>query len=70
MGLSYYNFTPKEKEEIIEMDFTYENWGKKAFNLINNLLKELKKNALILYDFNLMISIFNFVFHIQITSEK
>ena len=29
MGLSYYNLAQKEKEEISDMDFTYENWEKK-----------------------------------------
>ena len=29
MELSYYNLAQKEKEEISDMDFTYENWEKK-----------------------------------------
>ena len=30
MGFSYYNLTKKEIEEIIDMDFTFENWEKKS----------------------------------------
>ena len=36
MGLSYYNITKKEREEIIDMDFTFENWEKKSLELIKN----------------------------------
>ena len=32
MGLSYYTLTKKEKEEIIDMDFTYDNWEKNHQN--------------------------------------
>ena len=26
MGLSYFILTPEEKKEILEMDYTYDNW--------------------------------------------
>jgi hypothetical protein len=42
MGLSYYNLTQKEKEEILDMDFTYENWEKKSIELINNFIGRIK----------------------------
>ena len=44
MGLSYFNLTPKEKEEVLDMDFTYENWKTKSFELIQSFLKR-SKNA-------------------------
>lgn len=42
MGLSYYNLTKKEREEIIDMDFTYENWEKKSLELIKNIIERFK----------------------------
>lgn len=68
MGISYYNLTPKEREEIIEMDFTYENWEKKSIELINNFIERIKKACphFVWFCFD---DIY-FVFHIQITSEK
>ena len=39
MGLSYGFLTKKEKEEIKEMEFTYENWEKKSEELYNDYLK-------------------------------
>ena len=68
MGLSYYNLTPKEKEEIIDMDFTYENWEKKSLELIENFI-ERTKNAcpqIIRFIFDDV----GFVFHIQIIYHK
>ena len=44
MGLSYNTLTSKEKEEILVMDFTYENWEKKSSNIIENYLQR-SKNA-------------------------
>ena len=32
MGLTYYTLTQKEVEEIVNMDFTYENWEKNHWN--------------------------------------
>lgn len=68
MGLSYYNLTPKEREEIIEMDFTYENWEKKSLELINNFIERIKRACphFVWFCFD---DIY-FVFHIQITSGK
>ena len=68
MGLSYYNLTSKEKEEIIDMDFTYENWEKKSFYLINNFIERIKKECppLVWFCFD---DIY-FVFHIQIIYDK
>ena len=40
MGLSYGILTNKEKEEIKEMEFTYENWEKKSEELYNDYLKK------------------------------
>ena len=45
MGLSYDILTSKEKEEIKEMEFTYENWEKKSEELYNNYLMRCKKNC-------------------------
>ena len=39
MGLSYGILTNKEKEELKEMEFTYENWEKKSEELYNNYLR-------------------------------
>ena len=68
MGFSYYNLTPKEKEEIIDMDFTYENWEKKSFYLINNIIERIKKACppIVWFCFD---DIY-FVFHIQIIYDK
>ena len=64
MGLSYYNLTPKEKEEILEMDFTYDNWKIKSIELINSFIYRIKiaspKIAHFCFD-----DIY-FIFHIQI----
>ena len=68
MGFSYYNLTQKEMEEIIDMDFTYENWEKKSLYLINNFIERIKKASppLVWFCFD---DIY-FVFHIQLCSEK
>ena len=64
MGLSYYQLTPKEKEEILEMDFTYDNWKIKSIELINSFIQRIinasPKNTHFCFD-----DIY-FIFHIQI----
>ena len=64
MGLSYYNLTQKEKEDILDMDFTYENWEKKSIELINNFIGRIKNTCphIVWFCFE---DIY-FVFHIQI----
>ena len=42
MGMSYYTLTLKEKEEILAMDFTYENWKEKSIKIINNYIERSK----------------------------
>lgn len=44
MGLSYIALSNEERNEIEEMDFTYENWEKKSSNIIENYLQR-SKNA-------------------------
>ena len=67
MGLSYYNLTPKEKEEILEMDFTYDNWKNKSIELINSFIQRIinasPKNTHFCFD-----DIY-FIFHIQIVYQ-
>ena len=36
MGLSYFILTPEEKKEILEMDYTYDNWRIKSQELIDS----------------------------------
>ena len=67
MGLSYYNLTQKEKEEILEMDFTYENWEKKSLELINNFIRRIKN--LCPHEVWFCFDDIGFVFHIQIIYE-
>ena len=64
MGLSYYNLTQKEKEDILDMDFTYENWKQKSIELINNFIGRIKNTCphIVWFCFE---DIY-FVFHIQI----
>jgi hypothetical protein len=64
MGLSYYNLTQKEREEILDMDFTYKNWEKKSFELIQNFIERLKNASphIVWFCFEDI----GFVFHIQI----
>ena len=38
MGLSYYILSPEEKKEILEMDYTYDNWKIKSQELIESLI--------------------------------
>ena len=42
LGMSYYTLTLKEKEEILVMDFTYENWKEKSIKIINNYIERSK----------------------------
>ena len=68
MGLSYYNLTQKEKEEILEMDFTYDNFKIKSFELINSFIQRIK-NASPQIAHPCFDDIY-FIFHIQIISEN
>ena len=42
MGLSYYILSPEEKKEILEMDYTYENWKIKSQELIESFNIRIK----------------------------
>ena len=42
MGLTYETLTKKEIEEILDMDFTFENWEKKSLELLNNYIERSK----------------------------
>ena len=42
MGLSYYILTSEEKKEIMEMDYTYDNWKIKSQELIENFNIRIK----------------------------
>ena len=64
MGLSYYNLTPKEKEEILEMDFTYDNWKIKSIELINSFIQRIKNASPQIVQF--CFDDIYFIFHIQI----
>ena len=48
MGLSYYKFTQIEKENVLDMDFTYENWEKQSIELITNFIKRIKNASMVL----------------------
>ena len=67
MGLSYYQLTPKEKEEILEMDFTYDNWKIKSNELINSSNQRIKDASPKIVEF--CFDDIYFLFHIQIISE-
>ena len=68
MGLSYYTLTQNELDDILIMDFTYENWKKKSLILINNCTERIKKEfppeTLFCFD-----DIY-FVFHIQLYGDR
>ena len=64
MGLSYYQLTPKEKEEILEMDFTYDNWKIKSIELINSFIQRIKDASPQIAHF--CFDDIYFIFHIQI----
>ena len=63
MGLSFYNLTQKEIEEILDMDFTYDNWEKKSIELINNFIGRIKNVCP--HDVWFCFDDIYFVFHIQ-----
>ena len=42
MGLSYYILSPEEKKEILEMDYTYDNWKRKMQELIESFNIRIK----------------------------
>ena len=42
MGLSYYILSPEEKKEILEMDYTYDNWKIKSQELIESFNIRIK----------------------------
>ena len=42
MGLSYETLTNKEKEEVLDMDFTFENWEKKSQELLSSYIERSK----------------------------
>ena len=64
MGLNYYNLIPKEKEEILEMDFTYDNWKIKSIELINSFIQRIKDASPQIAHF--CFDDIYFIFHIQI----
>ena len=67
MGLNYYNLTQKEREEILEMDFTYDNWKIKSNELINSSIQRIKDASPKIVEF--CFDDIYFLFHIQIISE-
>ena len=42
MGISYYILSPEEKKEILEMDYTYDNWKIKSQELIDSFNIRIK----------------------------
>ena len=42
MGLSYYILSPEEKKEILEMDYTYDNWRIKSQEFIDSFNIRIK----------------------------
>ena len=64
MGLSYYNLTQKEKEEILEMDFTYDNWKIKSIELINSFIQRIKNASPQIAQ--VCFEDIYFIFHVQI----
>lgn len=67
MGLNYFNLTQKEKEEILEMDFTYDNWKIKSFELINSFIQRIKNASPQIAHF--CFDDIYFIFHIQIVYQ-
>lgn len=43
MGISYYLLTKEEKEKILKMDYTFENWKKKSGTILDAYLKKSKE---------------------------
>ena len=68
MGLSYYILSPEEKKEILEMDYTYDNWRIKSQELIDSFDIRIK-NA---FPENLRFCLEDefFVLHIRICYER
>ena len=64
MGISYYNLTQKEKEEILKMDFTYDNWKIKSIELIDSFIQRIKDVSPKIVQF--CFDDIYFIFHIQI----
>ena len=64
MGLSYFNLTQKEKEEVIKIDFTYDNWKNKSIELINSFIQRIKDTCPDIVQF--CFEDIYFIFHIQI----
>ena len=64
MGLSYFNLNQKEKEEILKMDFTYDNWKIKSNELINSFIQRIKNASPQIAQF--CFDDIYFIFHIQI----
>ena len=67
MGLSYFKLTQKEKEEVIKIDFTYDNWKNKSIELINSFIERIKKACPDIAQF--CFEDIYFIFHIQICYE-
>ena len=44
-SLLFIALTKEEKDDILDMDFTYENWKDKSFVLINNFIKRVKNSS-------------------------
>ena len=45
MGLSYKVLSKKEKMELADMEFTFENWEKKSKILMDNFIEKSKKDC-------------------------
>ena len=45
MGLSYKVLSKKEKMELADMEFTFENWKKKSKILMDNFIEKSKKDC-------------------------
>lgn len=68
MGLSYYILSPEEKKEILEMDYTYDNWKIKSQELIDSFNIRIKNAFPKMLWFCLEDKYF--VLHIRICSHK
>jgi hypothetical protein len=68
MGLSYFILTPEEKKEILEMDYTYDNWRIKSQELIDSFNIRIKN----VFPENLRFCLEDkyFVLHIRICYHK
>ena len=49
MYLSYYTLDSKEQKEILDMDYTYDNWKIKSLELMKSFIERTKKYYLKLY---------------------